>query len=114
MTSAIARATSSREDIEPFTTSTRSLASTTRLWQNARTIAPLKRVSARNAFKNVCPTFPVAPVTKIRMRSVYLLLCSCRGLGEVTVFKVFVANAKVDGAATSEPDPRFFCGIYLK
>src|SRR5215471_13483703 len=68
VTPSTARSTAARWSIEPVMTSRRGPGSSTRLWHSALTVNPARRSSpeASSLPMNACPTFPVAPVTRIR------------------------------------------------
>src|SRR5215470_17093602 len=68
VTPSTARSTAARWSIEPVMTSRRGPGSSTRLWHSALTANPARRSSPEASSRpmNACPTFPVAPVTRIR------------------------------------------------
>src|SRR5438105_150035 len=70
VTPAIASATLWRFSIEPENISRRGRGGSLRLWQSARTTASARDSSASSRAMNVCPTLPVAPVTRMRMLTI--------------------------------------------
>ena len=69
VTPAMADLTQSRSEIDPLTTS---MPSSWRLWQSARSSAPLKRACCLRTSTSLLPTLPVAPVIRIFIGILFL------------------------------------------
>ena len=78
LTPSIARATKARSAMLPFTTSTREVSGSVRLWQSARIRSWLWAASPSRRCMNACPTLPVAPVTRMRRLAMELLPDICQ------------------------------------